>query len=64
MKMPENISPEIAAYIRALQTENSNLQNKNSELNQSRKAGIADKQSDRNACQQPKEDIRKIKREE
>ena len=32
MKMPENISPEIAAYIRALQTENSNLQNKNSEL--------------------------------
>jgi hypothetical protein len=30
MKMPDNISPEIAAYIRALQTENSKLQNKNS----------------------------------
>ena len=32
MKIPENISPEIAAYIRALQNENSKLQNKNSEL--------------------------------
>ena len=32
MKMPDNISPEIAAYIRVLQTENSKLQNKNSEL--------------------------------
>ena len=25
MKMPDNISPEIAAYIKALQTENSKL---------------------------------------
>ena len=32
MKMPVNVSPEIAAYIKALQAENSKLQNKNSEL--------------------------------
>ena len=33
MKIPENISPEIAAYIRALQSENSKLQNENTALN-------------------------------
>ena len=32
MKMPDNISPEIAAYIKALQTENSKLQNENTAL--------------------------------
>ena len=32
MKIPENISPEIAAYIKALQSENSKLQNENSEI--------------------------------
>ena len=32
MKIPENISPEIAAYIKALQSENSKLQNENSDL--------------------------------
>ena len=32
MKMPENISPEIAAYIKALQSENSKLQNENTAL--------------------------------
>ena len=32
MKMPMNVSPEIAAYIKALQAENHKLQNKNSEL--------------------------------
>ena len=32
MKIPENISPEIAAYIKALQSENSKLQNEVSDL--------------------------------
>ena len=32
MKMPENISPEIAAYIKALQSENNKLQNENTAL--------------------------------
>ena len=32
MKMPDNISPEIAAYIKALQTKNSKLQNENTAL--------------------------------
>ncbi len=32
MKMPDNISPEIAAYIRALQSENSKLQSENTAL--------------------------------
>lgn len=32
MKMPENISPEIAVYIKALQAENSKLQNENFEI--------------------------------
>ena len=32
MKIPENISPDFAAYIKALQSENSKLQNENSEI--------------------------------
>ena len=32
MKMPVNVSPEIAAYIKALQAENNKLQNENTAL--------------------------------
>ena len=45
MKMPDNISPEIAAYIRALQTENSKLRNNNSKL-QDEKAELQNEVSD------------------